>query len=123
MLIVLILPAHKWLLPFAGDVLTEAVTTQSRIADFAVVLCNSTTRRQTDTLRVTLNTYVITHCLLRYDTIRNAILMCTQKPTRVSLIYRREQQLKVENRKKLKSKQRMFSEVSVYSPGNPCSQS
>jgi len=52
------------------------------------------------------------------DTIRDAILTCAQKPTWVSLIYRTEtDNEKVENRKKLKSKKRICSEVSVNSLG------
>jgi len=42
-----------------------------------------------------------------YDTIRDAILTCTRKPARVSLIYRTEQ-----------SKKRICSEVTVNDLGN-----
>ena len=62
----------------------------------------------------------------RYDTIRDATLTCDQKPTRVSLIYHTEPTTKKwTTEKKLKSKKNGYarSEVSVNSPGNPCSQS
>ena len=58
------------------------------------------------------------------DTIRDAILRCNQKLTRVSLIYRTEPTSKKwKNRKKTKSKKCICSEVLVNSPGNLCSQS
>jgi len=57
------------------------------------------------------------------DTIRDTILMCARKRTRVSLIYRKEPTTKKWKTEKLKSKKRICSEVSVNSPGNPCSQS
>jgi len=61
---------------------------------------------------------------IRLDTIRDAILTCDRKPTWVSLIYRTETTTKSGKQKKLKStKKRIRSEVSVNSPGNPCSQS
>jgi len=41
---------------------------------------------------------------LRYDTIRDAILTCAQKPTWVSLIYRTETTTKKWKTEKLKSK-------------------
>jgi len=42
---------------------------------------------------------------IRYDTIRDAILTCARKPTRVSLIYRTEPTTKkCKTKKKLKSK-------------------
>ena len=50
---------------------------------------------------------------VRYDTIRDAILTCAQKLTWVSLIYRTESTTKKENRKKLLSKKRICSEVTV----------
>jgi len=46
--------------------------------------------------------------LSRYDTIRDAVLTCAQKLTKVSLIYRTEPATKSENKqKKLKSKNRI----------------
>ena len=52
-----------------------------------------------------------------YDTIRDAILTCNQKPTR-------NRRLKSGKTEKLKSKKRVYSEgVPVNSPGNPWSQS
>ena len=48
-----------------------------------------------------------------YDTIRDAILTCAQKPTRVSLIYRAEPTTKQRKTKKSKTKKRTCSEVSV----------
>ena len=48
-----------------------------------------------------------------YDTIRDAILTCAQKPTRVSLIYRAEPTTKKRKIKKSKTKKRTCSEVSV----------
>ena len=60
---------------------------------------------------------------LRYDTIRDAILTCTRKPTRVNLIYRTEQTTKkCKNRKKLKVEKQTCSEITVNSPGNPRSE-
>ena len=61
----------------------------------------------------------------RYDTTRDAILTCARKPTRVSLIYCTEPTTKKckKTDKKLKSKKRICSEVTVNSPENPCSQS
>jgi len=60
---------------------------------------------------------------MRYD-IRDAILTCAQKPTRVSFIYRTEPTTKKWKTETLKSKKkRMCSELSVNSPRNPCSQS
>ena len=44
----------------------------------------------------------------RYDTIRDAILTCARKPTRVSLIYRTETTKTCKTEKKLKSKKRML---------------
>jgi len=41
---------------------------------------------------------------IRYDTIRDAILTCARKPTRVSLIYRTETTTKSLKQKKIKSK-------------------
>ena len=54
-------------------------------------------------------------------TIRDAILTYTQQLTWVSLIYCSEP--KIKKQKKLKSKKRICSGVSVNSPGNPWSQS
>jgi len=60
---------------------------------------------------------------IRYNTIRYAIITCNQKVT-VSLIYRTEPTTKKwTNRKKWKVKNRYAQQVSVNSPGNPCSQS
>ena len=59
----------------------------------------------------------------RYDTIRDAILTCARKPTRVSLIYRTEPTTKkCKNRKKTKSRKQICSEITVNSPGNPRSE-
>ena len=59
---------------------------------------------------------------IRYDTIRDAILTCARKPTRVSLIYRTEPTTKkCKNRKKTKSRKQVCPEITVNSPGNPCS--
>jgi len=64
------------------------------------------------------------HLLLRYDTIRDAILTCTRKPTWVSLIYRTEPTSKNwEKRQTKKIKYILCSEVLVNSPGNPWIQS
>ena len=60
---------------------------------------------------------------MRYDMIRDAMLTCARKPTRVSLTYRTEPTTKKWKTVKLKSEQRICSEVSVNSPGNPWSQS
>jgi len=59
--------------------------------------------------------------LYTIDTIRGAILTCTQKLTWVRLIYRTEPTIKKwkKNKKKIKSKKQICSEVSV----NPRSQS
>jgi len=63
-----------------------------------------------------------THTKSAYDTIRDAILTCAQKLTsQLNLPYGTNSK-KVENRK-LKTKKRICSEVSVNSPGNPWSQS
>jgi len=53
---------------------------------------------------------------LVHDTIRDAILTCAQKLTRVSLIYRTEPTTKKWKTGKLKSKKRICSDVSVNSP-------
>jgi len=45
---------------------------------------------------------------LRYDTIRDAILTCARKPTRVSLIYRTEPTTKKCKTEKLKVKRDML---------------
>ena len=48
---------------------------------------------------------VVAYVTIRYDTIRDAILTCARKPTRVSLIYRTEPTTKkCKTKKKLKSK-------------------
>jgi len=54
-------------------------------------------------LAVLLFSAVLTY---RYDTIRDAILTCARKPTRVSLIYRTETTTKNCKTEKLKSKNR-----------------
>ena len=62
------------------------------------------------------------HAVKLYDTIRDAILTCARKPTSVSLIYRTEPTTKkCKNRKKNKSRKQVCSEITVNSPGNPCS--
>ena len=58
------------------------------------------------------------HCalctrMIRHDTIRDAILTCARKPTRVSLIYRTETTTKKCKTEKPKSKKRICSEVIV----------
>ena len=58
---------------------------------------------------------------LRYDTIRDAILTCARKPTWVSLIYRTEPTTKKCKNRKTKSRKQICSEMTVNSPGNPCS--
>ena len=59
-----------------------------------------------------------------YDTIRDAIITCARKPTRVSSIYRTEPTTKKCKTEKLDSrKKRIFSERTVNSLGNPCSES
>ena len=59
---------------------------------------------------------------VRYDTIRDAILTCARKPTWVSLINRTEPTTKkCKNRKKTKSRKQICPEITVNSPGNPCS--
>jgi len=57
------------------------------------------------------------HMSIRYDTIRDAILTCARKPTRVSLIYRAEPTTKkCKNRKTIKKvKDGICSEVTVNS--------
>jgi len=60
---------------------------------------------------------------IRYDTIRDAILTCARKPTRVSLIYRTEPTTKKCKNRKTKSSKQICSEVTVNSLGNPCSES
>ena len=59
---------------------------------------------------------------LRYDTIRDAILTCARKPTWVSLIYRTEPTTKKCKNRKTKSRKQICSEITVNSPGNPCSE-
>ena len=61
--------------------------------------------------------------LLRYDTIRDAILTCARKPTCVSLIYLMEPTTKKCKNRKSKSSQQICSEITVNSLGNPCSES
>ena len=60
----------------------------------------------------------------RYDTIRDAILMCARKPTWVGLIYRTEPTTKkCKNRKTKSVKDGICSEVTLNSLGNPYSES
>ena len=56
-----------------------------------------------------------------YDTIQDAILTCARKPTWVSLIYRMEPTTKKCKNRKTKSRKQICSEITVNSPGNPCS--
>jgi len=56
--------------------------------------------------------------LLRYDTIQDAILTCARKSTRVFLIYHTEPTTKkCKNRKKLKSRKQICSEVTANREG------
>ena len=57
-----------------------------------------------------------------YDTIRDAILTCARKPTWVSLIYRTEPTTKKCKNRKTKSRKQICSEITINSPGNPCSE-
>ena len=67
---------------------------------------------------------IVWFCTIRYDTIRDAILTCTQKPTWVSLIYRTEPTTKkVKKQKKLNVNRLICSEVTVNSLGNPYNES
>ena len=50
----------------------------------------------------------------RYDTIRDAILTCARKPTRVSLIYRTEPTTKKCKTEKLKSKNGYAQKLTVW---------
>jgi len=59
---------------------------------------------------------------VRYDTIRDAILTCTRKPTWVSLIYRTKTTTKKYKTEKIKVKTDMLR-TNSKSLGNPCSQS
>ena len=59
---------------------------------------------------------------LRYDTIRDAILTCARKPTWISLIYRTQPTTKKCKNRKTKSTKQICSEITVNSPGNPCSE-
>jgi len=59
----------------------------------------------------------------RYDTIRDAILTCARKPTRVGLLYRTEPTTKKCKNRKTKSRKQVCSEITVSSLGNPCSES
>jgi len=62
--------------------------------------------------------------VVRHDTIRDGVLTCARKPTRVGSIYRTEPwQLKsVKKQKKTKSREQIRSEITVNSPGNPRSE-
>ena len=62
------------------------------------------------------------HTRIRYDTIRDAILTCARKPTWVSLIYRTQPTTKKCKNRKTKSRKQICSEITVNSPGNPCSE-
>ena len=59
---------------------------------------------------------------IRYDTIRDAILTCARKPTRVSLIYRTEPTTKKCKTEKTKSRKQICSEITVNNLGNPLSE-
>ena len=59
---------------------------------------------------------------MKYDTIRDAILTCARQPTRVSLIYRTEPTTKKCKNRETKSIKQICSEITVNSPGNPCSE-
>jgi len=59
---------------------------------------------------------------IRYDTIPDAILTCVRKPTWVSLIYRTEPTTKKCKNRQTKSRKQICSEITVNSPGNPCSE-
>jgi len=59
---------------------------------------------------------------IRYDTIRDAILTCAQKPPWVGLVYSTEPTTKKWRKEKLKRRKRISSEVSAGSPGNLWSQ-
>jgi len=61
--------------------------------------------------------------LQSYDSLRDAIIMCARKLTWVSLIYCTEPTIKKCKIEKLKGKNRICSEVTVNSLGNPWSQS
>ena len=61
-------------------------------------------------------------CGIRYDTIRDAILTCARKPTWVSLIYRMQPTTKKCKNGTTKSRKQICSEITVNSPGNPCSE-
>jgi len=60
---------------------------------------------------------------IRYDTIRDAILTCARKLTRVILIYRTEPTIKKCKNRKTKRRKHICSEITVNSLGNPCSES
>ena len=60
--------------------------------------------------------------VIRYDTIRDAILTCARKPTWVSLIYRTEPTTKKCKNRRTKSRKQICSEITVNSTGNPCSE-
>jgi len=62
------------------------------------------------------------HDTIRYDTIRDAILTCARKPTWVSLIYRTQPTTTKCKNRKTKSRKQTCSEITVNSPGNPCSE-
>ena len=63
---------------------------------------------------------------LHYDTIRDAILTCARKPTRVSLgplSYRTEPTTRKCKNRTTKSRKQICSEITVNNLGNPCSES
>ena len=68
------------------------------------------------------NIYVHATRTITYDTIRDAILTCARKPTWISLIYRTQPTTKKCKNRKTKSRKQICSEITVNSPGNPCSE-
>jgi len=78
-------------------------------------------------LSVCLSVSVTSRCSIETErnkgnTIRDAILTCARKPTRVSLIYRTKPTSKKCKNRKTKSRKQMCSEITVNRPGNPCSE-
>ena len=61
--------------------------------------------------------------MIRYDTLQDAVLTCARKPIWVSSIYHTEPTTKKCKTEKLKSKKRIWSEVTVNNLGNLCNQS
>jgi len=62
-------------------------------------------------------------CIVGYNTIRDAILTCARKPTWVSVICRTEPTTKKCKNRKTKSRKQIWSEITLNSLGNPCSES